>query len=161
MARGAALALLLAAYYGLLRDTVANTTLDLLHLSLHPLDSGARLALQIGLIVWHATVLGCGVLIVRAALASWLVPRPDWRLRLATLGFWSLPLVAWQFVVRPAAARQLPLLVALAAVIVLVIFATRLKARYRHGSQAFRLTLMTFGIVVPAFVFYPSIFQLA
>ena len=158
---GVLLALLLAAYYELLRDTVANTTLDLLHFSLHPLDTGARLALQIGLIAWHATILACGVLILRAALAWWSVPRPDWRLRLATIGFWSLPLVVWQIAMRPAAARQLPLVVALGAVIVLVTFATRLKARYRHGSQAFRLTLMTFGIVVPAFIFYPSIFQLA
>ena len=44
--------------------------------------------------------------------------------------------------------------------IAIVIFATRLKARYRHGSQAFRLMLMTLGLLVPAFAFYPSMFQL-
>ena len=44
--------------------------------------------------------------------------------------------------------------------IVLVTFATRLKARYRHGSQAFRLTMTTLGLVVPAFALYPSMFQL-
>ena len=34
-------------------------------------------------------------------------------------------------------------------------------ARYRHGSQAFRLTLLTLGLVVPAVAFYPTMFQLA
>ena len=38
--------------------------------------------------------------------------------------------------------------------------ATRLTARYRHGSQAFRLTLMALGLVVPAAAFYPSVFQI-
>src|SRR5690606_15787971 len=34
------------------------------------------------------------------------------------------------------------------------------KARYRHGSQAFRLILISFGLVLPAIVFYPTVFQL-
>ena len=49
------MAVLLALHHALLRDTVANTTLDLLHFSLHPWST-PRLALQVGLIVWHATV---------------------------------------------------------------------------------------------------------
>jgi signal transduction histidine kinase len=161
LAVGILLAVLLVGYHALLRDTVANTTLDLLHFSLHPLDSGARAALQMGLIVWHATVLACGVLLLRAALVWWSVPRPDWRLQVATVGFWVLPLAAWQLGTRTTIARQLPLLIALAAVVALATTATRLKARYRHGSQSFRLTLMTFGLVMPAIVFYPAMFQLA
>ncbi len=53
------------------------------------------------------------------------------------------------------------MLVALAAAVALAVYATRLKGRYRHGSQAFRLTMMTLGLVVPALAFYPTLFQLA
>ncbi len=159
LAAGAAMAGLLALHHALLRDTVANTTLDLLHFSLHPW-SMPRLALQVGLIVWHASVLGCGVAILRAAVATWAVPRPDAGLRAAMIGLWALPIVLWQLAVGVPLPQQLPPLVAAAVTIAIVIFATRLKARYRHGSQAFRLMLMTFGLLVPAFAFYPSMFQL-
>jgi len=94
---GAALAALLALHQALLRDTVANTSLDLLHFSLHPW-SMPRFALQVGLIVWHASTLGCGVLLLRAAVSGWAVPRPDTGLRAATIGLWALPLVIWQLV---------------------------------------------------------------
>ena len=156
---GIGLAVLLAVHQAFLRDTVANSTLDLLHFSLHPWST-SRLALQVGLIVWHATALGCGVLLLRAALVGWAVPRPDVRLRAATIVFWALPLVLWQLLSGLPPARQVPPLIAVAVIIVLVTFATRLKARYRQGSQAFRLTLMTLGLVVPAFAFYPSMFEL-
>ena len=159
IAAGTGLAVLLAVHQAFLRNTVANTTLDLLHFSLHPWST-SRLALQVGLIVWHATALGCGVLLLRAALVGWTVPRPATRLRAATLGCWALPPVLWQLVSGPAAAQQIPPLIAVAVMIALLSFATRLTARYRHGSQAFRLTLMTLGLVVPAVAFYPSVFQI-
>jgi signal transduction histidine kinase len=159
LAAGAAVALLLNAYHAFLRDTVANTAIDLLHYSLHPWST-ARLALQVGLIVWHAALLGAGVLFLRLALVPWSVPRPDWRIRAGTIGFWALPLLVWQLVADISTAQGLALLIALAAVTALVIFATRLEARYRHGSQAFRLTLMTLAFVVPAIAFYPSVFEL-
>jgi signal transduction histidine kinase len=159
LAAGAGVALLLAAYHAFLRDTVANTTLDLLHFSLHPWST-ARLALQVGLIVWHVTALGAAVLLLRVALVPWSVPRPDWRFRIGTIGFWALPLLVWQLVAGVGAAQRMALLIALAVVIALVMFATRLEARYRHGSQAFRLNLMTLGLVIPAIAFYPSMFEL-
>ncbi len=159
LAAGTAIAALLTLHHALLRDTVANTTLDLLHFSLHPW-SMPRLALQMALIVWHASVLGCCVVILRAAVASWAVPRPDVGLRVAMIGLWALPLVLWQLAADVPFSQLLPPLVAASATIAIVIFATRLKARYRHGSQAYRLMLMTFGLLVPAFAFYPSMFQL-
>ena len=158
---GVVLAVLLVGYFGLLRDTVASTTPDLLHFSLHPLDSGSRLAMQIGLVIWHATAVGCALAILRGAVMWWSVPRGDWPLRAATVGFWALPLVLWTLARRTASVNGLALLVALGGVILLATFATRLRARYRHGSQAFRLTMMTFGLVAPAVIFYPSVFQLA
>ena len=155
---GIAVATVLVSYYALLRDTIANTTLDLLHFSVHPWAS-TRLAMQVGLVLWHATVAGTAILILRAAMARWSVARRNWRLRAAMVGCWSLPLVLW-LGVRAPGARQLPLIVALAAGVALVLAGTRLKARYRHGSQAFRLIMTAFGLVVPAVVFYPSVFQL-
>ncbi len=158
---GTLLATLLVGYYAMLRDTVANTTLDLLHFSIHPWNTDAdwaRLAIQFGLIIWHAIALAAGVAIVRSALVWWCVPRGDWRYRLALVALWAAPLLVWR--AAEAGARPLPLIVALAAAIVLATYASRLKARYRHGSQAFRLTMATVGLVVPALAFYPSIFEL-
>jgi len=159
LAGGVAVALLLGAYHGFLRDTVANTSIDLLHYSLHPWST-VRLALQVGLIVWHATTLGAGVLLLRTALIPWVVPRPDWRFRAGTIGLWALPLLLWQITADISAAQGLALLIALAVVIALVLVATWLEARYRHGSQSFRLNLMTLALVVPAIAFYPSMFEL-
>ena len=157
---GALVAFLLHLYQAFLRDTVSNTSLDLLHYSLHPWST-ARIALQVGLIVWHATALGCAAVILRAAIIGWAVPRPNRRIRALIVGFWALPLVVSQLISGLGAVQQIPLLVALAAVVLLVTFATRIEARYRHGSQAFRLAMMTFGLVGPAMAFYPSVFDLA
>ena len=159
---GVLLAALLLGYYAMLRDTVANTTLDLLHFSIHPWNTDAdvaRLAIQVGLIIWHATALACGVVILRAALVWWSVPRGDWRFRIALVALWAAPLIVWR-AGSGGGARPFPILVALVAAVVLAISTSRLKARYRHGSQAFRLTMATLGLVVPALAFYPSIFEL-
>jgi signal transduction histidine kinase len=156
---GIAFAAVLVAHEALLRNTIANSTLDLLRLSLQEWDT-ALVALQIGLVVAHATALGLGVAILRGALARWSIARRDWRLRAATIGAWMLPLIVWRLPDR-SPADHLPLLVAGAAAVLLALYAPRLIARYRHGSQAFRLTLLTLGLVVPAAAFYPTIFQLA
>ena len=156
---GVCVAALISAHQLLLRDTVANTTLDLLHFSLHPWST-SRLALQVGLLVCHASALGFGVLLLRAALVGWNVPRASRGLRAVTLGLWVLPLILWQLVSGAAAAEWFPALVAVSVVVALVGSATRLTARFRHGSQAFRLTLMALGLIVPAAAFYPSVFQI-
>ena len=157
---GIALAALFLAHQALLRDTIANTTLDLLHFSLHPWDT-PRIALQLGLIVWHATTLACAVVILRFAGIWWIVPRHHWRLTAMAVLLWAAPLVVWQVMARISTPAQLPLLVALTAAVLVALYGTPLKGRYRHGSQAFRLTMMTLGLVVPALAFYPALFQLA
>ncbi len=159
LAAGFGVAGVLLAHRALLADTIAHTTLDLLHYSLHPWNA-ALLALQIGIVTWDVTVLGCAVLIMRAAFIPWRVARGDWRMRLATLACWALPFFVLLARDMPAAAYR-PLLVALGVAAILGIFATRIKGRYRHGSQAFRLTLLTLGLVVPTLAFYPTVFQLA
>jgi signal transduction histidine kinase len=159
-AAGVLLAGVLMGHERLLADTIANSSLDLLHFSLSQWET-ARLALQVGLIAAHATTLGLAVAILRAAVARWSVGRNDLRLRAVTLACWLLPLIVWRIARDRDLTPQLPLLAAAAAAVLLTIYATRLIARYRHGSQAFRLTLLTLGLIAPAFAFYPTIFQLA
>ncbi|HEY1306369.1 MAG TPA: HAMP domain-containing sensor histidine kinase [Vicinamibacterales bacterium] len=161
LAAGAIVAVILLGHQALLRDTVShNTTLDLLHFSLHPWNM-PRLALQLGLVLAHAAALGLGVLVLRASLVGWRVPRRTWSMRALTLAAWTLPLIVWQLTRRTAVAPQLPLLVALVATVMLAGAATRLGQRYRRGSQAFRLSLLTLPLVIPAFAFYPTIVQFA
>lgn len=160
LAAGILVAVLLVGYERFLRDTIANTTLDLLHLSVHPF-SAARLALQVGLIVWHASVLALAVLVLRAASAPWRVPRRTLTMGAITAVLWAAPLVLWE-IGRPGIGPQrLPSLIAAATVVLLALVATRLQARYRHGSQAFRLLILTLGLIVPALAFYPAVYGLA
>ena len=157
---GVVIALLLRAHQELLRDTIAHTTIDLLHFSLHPWDN-ARIALQVGLILAHASTIGLAVAVLRAAGLPWRVTRRDWALRIGTLACWFGPLAVWQVARAGGFERQAPLLAAAAIVIAIALIATRLHARYRHGSQAFRLSVLALGLVVPAIAFYPTLFRLA
>ena len=160
LAAGVLLAMVLLGHQALLRDTIAHTTLDLLHFSLHPWSS-PRIALQVGLIIAHASAMGLVVAVLRAASVPWLVWRRRWVLRAGAIACWFGPLVAWQWVHDGGTDRQLPLVAGAVIAVALASGATRLKARYRHGSQAFRLTLLTLGLVLPAIAFYPTIFRLA
>ena len=160
LAAGAGLAAVLSGHLALLRNTISNTTFDLLHFSLSEWNA-PRLALQLGLILAHATAAGASVAILRAAQSGWSVPRRHWRLRVATVACWMAPVVAWRFFVEQRVSEQLPLLAAAGVIVLLVVYGTRLTARFRHGSQAFRLTLLTLSLVAPAFAFYPALFQLA
>jgi signal transduction histidine kinase len=157
---GVIVAIVLVGHESLLSDTVSHTTLDLLQLSLNPWNT-TRVALQIGILVAHGAALGLSVLVFRAARAGWRVPRRQLRLRLLTVVCWLLPLVVWQAAQNVPAARRLPLLMAAASAVVLAAALRRLVARYRHGSQAFRLALLTLPLIAPAFAFYPTVVQLA
>jgi signal transduction histidine kinase len=157
---GLLVALVLVGHQALLQDTVSNTTLDLLHLSLKPWNP-TRIALQVGLVLAHTAALGLAVLLFRTARAGWRIARRDTRLRLLTVVCWLLPLLVWEVAQRMPTARSLPLLMAAVAAVVLAASLRRLVARYRHGSQAFRLTLLTLPLVASAFAFYPTVVQLA
>ena len=157
---GVALAAVVSGHQALLRNTIANTTLDLLHFSLSEWNA-ARLALQLGLVLAHATAVGLAVAILRATLARWRVPRGDWRLRAAIVACWVAPLVIWRFAAERQMEEQLPLLASAVVMTLLALSGTRLMARFRHGSQAFRLMLLTLALIAPAFAFYPTMFQLA
>lgn len=160
LAGGVVVALALTGHFGFLRDTISNASIDLLHFSLHPWDT-ARVALQLGLVLWHAAVLGLCVLVLRASLVPWSISRHDPRAMALTALCWAAPAIAWLTLGGAPAEERAPLLLGLAGAVVLGALGTRLKSRYRHGSQAFRLMLLTLGLVVPALVFYPAVFRLA
>ena len=157
---GFLVAAVLLGHIALLQDTIAHTNLDLLHVSLHPWET-SRLTMQVGLLMAHAAAIGLTVVILRAALHRWRIPRTDWRMWLVTLLAWILPAFAWQLIAEESGPRTLPLLAAILVAIGLTVAAGRLAARYRHGSQAFRLTLLTLPMIAPAFAFYPTVVQLA
>ena len=156
---GAGAAVVLLGHTALLRNTVAQSTVDLLRFSLPPWNS-ATLALQVGLVAAHAAALGVIALLMLAGLRPWRLRR-RWYAHALTIGCWALPILAWNRIAGVDAGAQMPQLAALAAATSVVLFARPLRARYRHGSQAFRLTLLTLGLVVPAVAFYPTMFQLA
>jgi signal transduction histidine kinase len=145
----------LLAQHALLADTVANTTLDLLHFSLHPWNT-ALTALQFAIVIWDATVVAAFVLIFRAAYLPWRIARRRWSVRLAAMIGWVLPTM---LVVLPQPGNS-HLLLALILAASIAILTPQLKARYRHGSQAFRLALLSIGLVLPALAFYADVFAL-
>jgi signal transduction histidine kinase len=157
---GIAVAAVVSGHQELLRNTIANTTLDLLHFSLIEWNA-PRLALQLGMVFAHATAIGLAVAILRVGVARWCVPRRNWQLRAATVACWIAPLVIWRFIAERQLSEQLPLLASAVLMTLLAFYGTRLMARFRHGSQAFRLTLLTLALIAPAFAFYPTWFQLA
>ena len=157
---GAAVAAVLVAHQVVVRDTIAHATLDLLHFSLHPWDN-ARMALQIGLILGHASAAALSVLALRIATVPFRLPRRSWQLRAGMVAAWVVPLLVWQFASTRVNPRQLVPVAAAVIIVVLALSMTRLEVRYRRGSQAFRLMLLALALIVPAFAFYPVIFQAA
>jgi signal transduction histidine kinase len=156
MAGGLLLAIVVL-HRSLIQDTVANTAADLLQFSLHPWNP-ARLALQVGLVVWHVAAIGTGVVVLRMAMLPW---RRRGRLHvLLSLACWAAPFLIWavfRMDVVPSWTVDLP---RLAASIMVALGATRVMARYRQGSQAFRLLLVALLLTVPALAAYPATFSL-
>src|SRR4029450_5996664 len=104
---GVAVAAVLFGHISLLRHTLPPASLDLLHFSLHPWET-SRLTMQVGVLMAHAAAMGLMVVILRAALHRWRIPRTDWRMWLATLTAWAVPSLAWQGIVSQSGARRGP-----------------------------------------------------
>jgi signal transduction histidine kinase len=160
LAAGAGAAAVLLAYRTLVSDTIAQTNLDLLDFSLQP-SSAPLLALQFGLTLAHGAALGLAVVVLRGALLVGPVARSDWRRWLLAAVCWVLPLAAWPLWRGTGDDAGVPLVTAVVAMTALAIAMSGLLRRYRHGSQAFRLSLLALPLVVPQLAFYPLVDQLA
>jgi signal transduction histidine kinase len=162
-AAGVAGTLVLHAHAWVLRDTVAHSSVDLLHLSLAPF-SASRLALQLGLIGFHLAAVAALVSLFRASTIPWLVPRRSAGQAIIAVA-WVLPTLMWAALIRDSTggdAAPVPgVALAMALAVGLTWRAPALWARYRKGSQGFRLMALALAPVVPALAFYPTVFAVA
>jgi signal transduction histidine kinase len=154
---GAASAWLLWGYERLLQRVVADTNLDLLHFSLHPL-SGGRLAVEFALVLLHASVIWGAAAIVRLPATLLRAPRgQSWRL--GSLGGWLAGAVVGSAVAQgfgpavPVGPMWLAMLVSGACALALA----RVNGRMRRISQTARLAVFFLGLVAPAIAMYPSL----
>jgi signal transduction histidine kinase len=159
---GALAAVSIIAYEDYLRTRLALIPIDVLHFSLHPLDA-SRLAIAIGLVVVHATLLTLLVLLFRVASARWLVAGDRRWIRGTIPVFWAAPAVLLMI----GSARRLeqwpliPAILVVATAIAAVWRMRRYRAALRHASQAARLTALFVAFAVPSAVFYPSLVDAA
>lgn len=145
---------ILIGYHRFIADTVANSTVDLLHYSFHPW-SAARLVLQIGFIAFHAAI--AVLLVVAFRVGLWVVRRPVPR-----QSWLPAQLLIWIAAVAMAQGLMLrrlpiPLWAAIAVFSVTAVvgyYADRLTLRVRRRSATVRLVLVFLVLLVPSLLFY-------
>jgi signal transduction histidine kinase len=153
---GVLLAAAVAAYEQFLAGTFHRAGIDLLYFSPHPWDL-ARMAMQFGLIAFHAAFAWLAVLGLRSALARWRFRPPKWLHLSVLLVCWGVPiggLLAW------AGSRGVPVVEALVvagALVASVLAAPRGLAKLRRATQAFRLIVTFVALFTPAALVYPSL----
>ena len=132
------------------------TTVDLLHFSLHPLDT-SRLLLAFGLVLLHAAVIWTAAAVIRLPTLMWRMPRG--RLPRVAAASWSAGALA--VVVLLGAGDPLipplPLVLALAVAAGCALSLPRLRVRARRGSQSMRFGGAFLALLVPAMAMYPSL----
>jgi signal transduction histidine kinase len=156
-AAGVANGWLLWGYERVLRSVVADTSLDLLHFSLHPV-SASRLAVEFALVLLHASVIWGAVAIIRAPATLWRMPRGlSWRVMAASA--WLAGAFAATMVARAVwpPVPLGPLWVALIAIGVSAKGLARLGGRMRRLSQSARLAVFFLALLAPALAMYPSL----
>ena len=148
---------LLWAYERLLRRVVADTDLDLLHFSLHPL-SGARVALEFSLVLLHAAVIGGAAALMRLPSALWRTPRTP-VFRAGAAGGWLAGAIVATLVARAAGPPipMGPLWVALLFAAAAAMALARINPHLRRGSQSARLAIFFLALLTPAIAMYPSL----
>ncbi len=158
-AAAATAALLIWAYELLLRRLVAETTIDLLHFSLHPLSAG-RISIEFALALLHASVIWAAVAVLRLPAARWRLPGTAGVRGAAVLG-WLAGSVAGTLVAgavwRTSGVPLGPLWVALVAAGAAAVAFAHLGHRMRRMSQTTRLAIFFVALLGPAVAMYPSL----
>ena len=145
----------LAGYERALWALVSNTSLDVLHFSLHPVSPG-RLSVAFALVLLHAAVVWVAVAIIRAATVAAGASRFPAR---------ALPGTVAGAVVAAGVIAQLsrsiplvPVALAFAAAAAGAFALGRLGGRLHRLSQSARLGASFVAVVVPAVAMYPSLY---
>jgi len=156
-AAGAADVSILWGYERLLRRVVADTDLDLLHFSLHPLSAG-RLAVEFALVLMHAAVIWGAAAIIRLPATLWRTPRTAlWR-RAGVAGWLAGALVTTMIARTAGPPTPLgPLWIALLVAGGSAIALARVHGRMRRVSQTARLAVFFLTLLAPALAMYPSL----
>lgn len=162
IAAGTALGGLVVAYESFIRTRLSQSSVDVLHFSLHPLDS-ARLPVVVGLVVLHAALAALAVLILRVAISPWVVAGQVRWIRAWIPILWAAPAL---FIARSAlTAWERPPFFPAALIVAFAIAAAwrlrRYRARLAHASQAARLAALFVALALPSLVFYPSLVDAA
>jgi signal transduction histidine kinase len=149
--------LLLSGYERLLRRVVADTNLDLLHFSLHPVVGG-RLTVEFALVLLHAAVIWGAAAVLRLPAALLRPPRgTSWRASIAG-GWFAGALMA--SVLAGAAGPAVPsgpLWIAMLVSGLCALALTRVNLRMRRISQTGRLAVFFVALLAPALAMYPSL----
>jgi signal transduction histidine kinase len=158
LACGVLLACLLAGFERLLGMSVDPASIDLRHFSLHPW-SGPRLAVLLGILLYHAAILWAGALGCVTALAPWRTPHRLSRWHVTAALLWIVPTV---LVAAASAARAWPIpasAIVLAAIACAgaALGAPRLTIWYRQTTVASRILALFMAFLLPALLIYPSV----
>jgi len=159
VAAGGAAVMLIAAYCLLLRHVTYRTSVDLLHLSLHPWRA-PRLTLMVALFCAGAVVLWLAVAVFRAALVPWRLRRRRWSAAAGVIALWlavPVALAAKGVTLLPASV----ILPAVAATAVIAWLLPRFLAWVRHAAQPARLLAAFAALVWPALALYPATVEFA
>jgi HAMP domain-containing protein len=145
----------LAAYERLLWGLVANTSLDLLHFSLHPVNAG-RLSVAFALVLLHAAVMWLAVAVLRAPAVAMRTSRRPARLLPATVaGALAAAAVVYQV---SESIPMAPLWFAFVAAAAGAFALGSLGGRLHRLSQSARLGVFFVALVAPAVAMYPSLY---
>jgi signal transduction histidine kinase len=153
---GAAAAGVLTIYEVGLRRIVTNTTLDVLHFSLHPLEA-QRLAVAFGLVLLHAAAIWMAVAATRAASTFVRAPRSR-AARASAVAGWiagTAPVIGFLAVTWDVPIVPLSTAVGVAGACAAMIGSV--ERRLRRASQAARLFTFFLALLVPALAMYPSL----
>ncbi len=149
--------LLLWGYERLLRRVVADTNLDLLHFSLHPV-SGGRIAVEFALVLLHAAVIWGAAAVIRLPASLLRAPRgPSWRASVAG-GWLAGAVIASLLILGVGSDVPLgPLWIAMLVSGLCALALARVNGRMRRISQTVRLAVFFLALLAPALAMYPSL----
>jgi signal transduction histidine kinase len=156
-AAGLASGLVLWGYEDLLRRVVADTDLDLLHFSLHPV-SAARIAVEFALVLLHASVLWAAAMVLRVPSLFWRLPSTR-DARAWAAGGWLAGAGGAAVLARLYGSHVPigPLCVALAAAAAAAAAVARTRTGMRRVSQTARLAVFFIVLLAPSVAMYPSL----